>query len=85
MTVSTKLEFCLTNKLIPYLNHNERSELIITSDFITDLKRNKIDSISSLAEVGRMINGFEYGQKKLAGKNVRSANGSKNNFLEFLN
>jgi len=57
--------------------------IVITSDVIHDIK-NKIPSISSLNEIARMINGFEYGQKKICGRNVRAAYGTKNQFLDFL-
>ena len=84
---SSRLNFCLEHNLIPFLNpvtiKDEKSMIIITSDLIYDIK-NKIPSISSLNEVSQIIEGFEYGQKKLAGRNVRAAYGSKKQFLDFL-
>ena len=84
---SNRLDFCLENNLIPFLNHtkivNGTNILVITSDLIHDIQ-SKILSISSLNEVSQLIDGFEYGQKKLAGRNVRAAYGSKKQFLDFL-
>lgn len=80
-----RLDFCLENKLIPFLNQNEKSEVIITSDLIQELRRNKIESFSNLVDVSKMIDGFEYGQKKIGGKNLRATYGPKNEFLTFIN
>lgn len=91
---SNRLNFCLDNKLIPFLNsdngiaHNDDDKqnltlIMITSDLIHELK-NKILQISSLNEVVSIIDGFEYGQKRVGGKNVRAAYGTKVQFLNFL-
>ena len=82
--LSHRLGFCLTNNLIPYMNINDKSELLITSDIIQELRRNKVDSISSLAELSTIVDDFQYGQKKLAGKNLRTASGSLGVFMQFL-
>jgi hypothetical protein len=87
LTFSNRLNFCLENNLIPFLNPTMIADgpciIVITSDLIHDIK-SKILSISSLNEVSQLIEGFEYGQKKLAGRNVRAAYGSKKQFLDFL-
>ena len=62
-----RLNFCLENNLIPFLNTNSNGEIIITSDLIQELKNHRIYGISSLQEVSNIIDGFEYGQKKLVG------------------
>jgi hypothetical protein len=84
---SERLAFCLRHNLIPFLNFKviDGSEIIIiTSDLINDIK-NKIPSISSLNEVAQLIEGFEYGQKKITNKrNVRAAYGPKNYLLDFI-
>jgi septin family protein len=62
-----RLEFCLNNKLIPFLNLidiNEKEYIAITSDLITELKQQQISEISSLPEVASIIDGFEYGLKE---------------------
>lgn len=88
---SSRLNFCLDNKLIPFLNSinnsnkDEDKETIIsiTSDLIHELKR-KIPQISSLNEIAAIIEGFEYGQKRINGKNIRTVHGTKKQLLEFL-
>ena len=80
-----RLNFCLKNNLIPFINTNSNSEIIITSDVIQELKNHRIYGISSLKEVSNIIDGFEYGQKKLgAKKNVRAAFGTRIQFSKFL-
>jgi hypothetical protein len=84
---SSRLNFCLDNKLISYFNSakivNENNEdltlIIVTSDLIHELK-NKISQISSLNEIASIIDGFEYGQKRVGGKNVRAVNGTKHQY-----
>ena len=80
-----RLNFCLKHNLIPFLNTNSNGEIIITSDLIQELKNRRIYGISSLQEVSNIIDGFEYGQKKLGkNRNVRAAYGSITQLLEFL-
>jgi hypothetical protein len=89
---SSRLNFCLDNKLIPFLNSvdtsnnkdNEKGILIlITSDLVHELKK-KISQISSLNEIAAIIEGFEYGQKRVNGKNIRVVYGTKIQLLDFL-
>ena len=80
-----RLNFCLKNNLLPFINKNSIDEIIITSDLIQELKNRRIHGISSLQEVANIIDGFEYGQKKLGGKrNVRAGYGSRIQFSNFL-
>jgi len=84
---SSRLDFCLKHNLIPFLNPikiNDKNNLIaITSDLVHELKK-KIPQISSLYEVTAIINGFEYGQKRIGEKNIRVAYGTKKQLLDFL-
>ena len=84
---SDRLNFCLKHDLIPFLNSvtidGKKSMIAITSDLIHELKK-KISQISSLHEVAAIIEGFEYGQKKINGKNIRTAYGTKTQLLNFL-
>ena len=88
---SSRLNFCLDNKLIPFLNSVNTSNkdnyketlILITSDLVHELKK-KISQISSLNEVAAIIEGFEYGQKRVNGKNIRTVFGTKNQLLDFL-
>jgi hypothetical protein len=83
---SHRLNFCLQHRLIPFLNPAlKETEIVITCDLMQELRRLRLDwCISSVAEVARMIQGFEYGQKKLGGRNIRAAYGNKLKFIEFL-
>jgi hypothetical protein len=83
---SYRLNFCLQHRLIPFLNPAIKgTEIVITSDLMTELQRLRLDCcISSVAEVATMIPEFEYGRKKLGGRNVRAAYGQKLKFIEFL-
>ena len=82
-----RLNICLENSLIPFLNTNandEDDEIILTSDLIEELKRNRISGISSLKEVVNIIDDFKYKQKKIGCRNVRAACGTRKQFLGFL-
>ena len=79
-----RLDFCLTHKLIPFLNTNKNKEILITSDLLLELKKQRINYITSLSQVAKMINGFEYGQKKLGTRNVRAVYGSNVQLIDFL-
>ena len=61
----------------------KRNMIVITSDLIHELKK-KIPQISSLNEIAAIIEGFEYGQKRINGKNIRIAYGTKKQLLDFL-
>ena len=89
---SARLNFCLDNKLIPFLNsmntsnynnNNKETILLITSDVLHELIKN-IPQISSLNEVAAIIEGFEYGQKRINGRNIRTVYGTKKQLLDFL-
>ena len=84
---SDRLNFCLKHNLIPFLNSitidGKKSMIAITSDLIHELKK-KISQVSSLNEVASIIEGFEYGQKRINGKNIRTVYGTKRQLLDFL-
>lgn len=83
----SRLEFCLNNKLIPFLNLTKAKDgtncIAITTDLIHELKQ-KTSEISSLPEIASIIEGFEYGQKRIGVKVLRTAYGTKKNLLDFL-
>ena len=80
-----RLNFCLRHYLIPFINTNSKDKIIISSDLIQELKNRRIYGISSLQEVSNIIDGFEYGQKKLGkNRNVRAAYGTRLQFSDFL-
>ena len=84
---SDRLNFCLKHNLIPFLNpikiDDETNMIAITYDLIHELKK-KIPQISSLNEIAAIIEGFEYGQKRINEKNIRIAYGTKKQLLDFL-
>ena len=84
---SDRLNFCLEHNLITFLNpvkiDDEINIIAITYDLIHELKK-KIPQISSLNEIAAIIEGFEYGQKRINGKNIRIAYGTKTQLLNFL-
>ena len=79
-----RLNFSLENSLIPFMNTNNNAEVIFTTTLIDELKRNKVNGISSLKEVSTIIEAFEYRQKKMGNRNVKTSCGSKNQLLEFF-
>jgi hypothetical protein len=66
----SRLDFCLNNDLIPFLhkhtNRNNRSEIAITADVFAELKKQKIENITHLRDLGNEL-GFEYCQRRLGG------------------
>jgi len=85
-TFDSRLEFCLDQSLIPFLkriNVNGTDLIVITSAIINELKP-KIPEISSLPEIASIINGFEYGPKRIGIKLLRTAYGTKKNLTDFL-
>ncbi|MGD1839206.1 MAG: hypothetical protein ACPKPY_14245 [Nitrososphaeraceae archaeon] len=72
------------HKLITFLNTNKKDEILITNDILNELKKQRIDHITSLSQIAKMITGFEYGQKKLGGRNVRTVYKTRNQLLNLL-
>jgi hypothetical protein len=66
----SRLDFCLNNDLIPFLhkhtNRNNRSEIAITADVFAELKKQKIENITHLRDLGNEL-GFEYCQRRPGG------------------
>lgn len=85
-----RFEFCLNKNLIPFFNPIKTKAagggtnlIAITSDILNELKQ-KIPEISSLSEIASIINGFEYGPKRMGGRVLRIACGTKKQLLDFL-
>jgi hypothetical protein len=87
---STRLDFCLTNKLVPYLHKHTRrddvEEIIITNDILAELKRSidHIEGITTMEDLGKEVPGFEYASRKLGGKARRVLSGKREDFVNFL-
>ena len=86
----TRLNFCLTNKLVPYLHEHTRrdnaQEIIITHDILTELKRSidYIEGITTMEDLGKEIPGFDYTSRRLGGKARRVLAGPHKDFVDFL-
>jgi hypothetical protein len=87
---STRLDFCLTNKLVPFLHKHTRrdniEEIIITYDILAELKRaiDHIEGITTMEDLGKEIPGFEYTSRKIGGKARRVLAGKCQDFVRFL-
>jgi hypothetical protein len=87
---STRLDFCLTNKLVPYLHEHKRrdgaDEILITHDILAELQRtiDHIEGVTTLEDLGKEMPGFEYTSRKLGGKARRVLAGNRNDFVDLL-
>jgi hypothetical protein len=88
----TRLNFCITNKLLPYLHAHKRKdgteEIVITHDILRELTKrlDHIEGITTLEDLGKEIPGFEYCQRKLGSnnKNAKVLAGKREDFVKFL-
>jgi hypothetical protein len=88
----TRLNFCMTNKLISYLHEHIKKdgteEIVITHDILKELtkKLDHIEGITTLEDLGKEIPGFEYCQRKLGpdNKNTKVLAGKRVDFVDFL-
>ena len=89
---STRLDFCIKNKLLPFLHSHTRKdnteEIVITHDILKELtkKLDHIEGITTLEDLGKEIPGFEYCQRKLGpdNKNTKVLAGKHEDFVKFL-
>jgi hypothetical protein len=87
---ATRSNFCLANKLIPYLHDHSRrdgiQEIVITHDILAELKRkiDHIEGVTTMEDLGKELPNFEYTSRKLGGKARRVLAGSRNDFVNFL-
>jgi hypothetical protein len=83
----SRLNFCLDSELIPFLhqhtNKKDQSEIAITADVFTELKKRKIENITHLRDLATEL-GFEYCQRKLGGVQTKVVCGERKKFIEFL-
>jgi hypothetical protein len=88
----TRLNFCMTNKLLPYLHAHTRKdgteEIVITHDILKELtkKLDHIEGITTLEDLGKEIPGFQHCQRKLGPdkRNTKVLAGKHENFVKFL-
>ena len=78
------LNFCLKNKLIPFLHEksNNDNEIIITIDMMNKIH---IPNIASFKDIASII-GFEYTTSRMGtgNKPMKVLKGSRENFCKFL-
>ena len=85
-----RFNFCVKHDLIPYIaNHRSNrttvEEIVITADVFDDLRRIKIESLTSLKDLASMIGGeFESSTRKISGNNTKVAAGPTADFHSFL-
>jgi hypothetical protein len=85
----TRLNFCLDNKLVPFLhehiNKQGMNEIIITADIFSEIKRSgrEIMSLTHLEDLAKEI-GFEECQRKVNDQQRRVIAGTRQQFTDFL-
>lgn len=79
--IMSALNFCLKNKLIPFL-HEKSNEIIITIDV---MKKINISNISAFKDIASII-GFEHTTSRIGegNKPMKVLKGSRENFCKFL-
>jgi hypothetical protein len=85
----SRLIFCLDKELIPFLRRKSKdaSDVIILHDIVTELKRQRIDYISSLPQLQPMIGGSsKYGPIRLDGsrRQYKAITVDINEFIRFI-
>ncbi len=78
-----RLLFCIDNDLIPFLKRKKDGEIVIMQSVLLDLKKQRINHVSALSELARMLQG-EVKPVKLNGKTVRLLVLSFNSLVDFL-
>lgn len=81
--ILSKICFCLKHKLIPFLHFFNDNNIVITIDIMSELKNNNIENITSLHDVGTLLN-LNYTNMNFFGKKRRLLYGQMDNLLRFL-
>lgn len=84
MDMHSKLEYCLNNKIIPFISLLEENTMVITIDIMKELKINQgIENLTGLKDVGRQL-GFNYVSRYVNGRKMRVLEGTKESFVKFI-
>jgi hypothetical protein len=84
MTMS-QLDYCVKNKIIPFISDRGKNILIITVDLMKELKLNQsIENLTSLKDVDMLLD-FKYANKTANGKKMRALEGTREKFIKFIN
>ena len=79
----SRLVFCLDKDLIPFLKRKSTGEVLITHDIVKEMKAQRINHISNLSELGRILQS-EVKPSKLGGRTTRLVTISIQKFIEFV-
>lgn len=80
---ASKLRFCLQNNLISFLHLIDNNFILISSDVLKELRNSNIENITSLKDIGLLLN-FKYTNKNFNGKKMRVLYGRMDTLLEFM-
>lgn len=86
-----KINYCLDNKLVPFLHLCKRNagrdfEIAITANVRSELKRHdRLASVPTMNALASKIPGFKYELRSIGAQTVRVACGSRMDFFSFLN
>jgi hypothetical protein len=85
-----RLDFCLQNKLIPYLHQHKRKdgvyEVRITHDILTELHRkiDHLEGVTTMQDLAKELPGFQYINGKIGPKSGWVLAGKRQDFIAFL-
>jgi hypothetical protein len=91
VSFSQKIDYCLSNKSIPFLypikkNLGQEAEVAITSNIRSELKKyDKSMSVMTMNTLASKITGFKYEHRSIGNHSFRVICGPKPKFYEFLN
>ena len=80
---ASKLKYCLQNKLISFFQEMKDDKVLITVDIMKELKKGNLENITSLKDVGILLN-FKYKNMSFNGKKMRVLEGKIDNLVSFL-
>ena len=85
-----RLDFCLQNKLIPYLHEHNRKdgvkEIRITHDILTELHRkiDHLEGVTTMQDLAKELPDFQYINGKIGPKSGWVLAGKRQDFIAFL-
>lgn len=81
--IRSKIEFSLKNNLISFLHSSDYDTIVITVDIMAELKNNELENLTSLKDVGSLLD-FKYVNKNFNGKKMRVLEGSLKKLVNFI-
>jgi hypothetical protein len=83
LNLISKLKYCLQNKLFSFFHEIKDDEVLITVDIMKELKKGNLENITSLKDIGILLN-FKYNNKSFNRKKMRVLEGKIDNLVNFL-